>query len=110
MIRETSFEPSDRYQFDSGECSAANGYAQIDTGQDAWYFGQWANPHDLKIVAYVEGDVIRQTADTPEEFVEAIEQIRNFHNTYDRFIGIDCMLADSIQAEFEKIGLAYLCH
>ena len=48
MIRETSFEPSDRYQFDSGECSAANGYAQIDTGQDAWYFGQWANPHDLK--------------------------------------------------------------
>ena len=36
------FKPlSDRYSFDVGACSYANGFAQIDTRQDAAHFGTW---------------------------------------------------------------------
>ena len=111
MKREKDFiENGDRYRFDGGECSAKNGYAQIDTKQDAWYYGQWANPSKLRIVAYVEGDVIRQQAESPEEFVEALYKLRDFHNEYDQFLGIDCMLNPDIKAEFEKLGLGELLH
>ena len=38
MKRVTEFlMNADRYQFDFGECSASNGFAQIDTTEDAWY-------------------------------------------------------------------------
>ena len=56
MKRETDFIMNgDRYQFDWGECSTANGYAQVDTKQDAWYYGTWANPETFTIVSYAEG-------------------------------------------------------
>ena len=36
------FRPlSDRYSIDCGRCSYANGFAQIDTKQDAVWFGTW---------------------------------------------------------------------
>jgi hypothetical protein len=38
------FEMTNRYTFDFGTCSPQNGFAQVDTGQDAYYFGTWANP------------------------------------------------------------------
>ena len=48
MKRETDFmENIERYHFDFGECSACNGYAQVDTSQDAPYFGIWTNPMNL---------------------------------------------------------------
>lgn len=34
MVR--GFKPSDRYAYDYGVCSYANGWAQLDTRQDAW--------------------------------------------------------------------------
>lgn len=36
-----TFAPGERYDFDFGECSYANGWAQIDTRQDASYYGTW---------------------------------------------------------------------
>ena len=33
---------SDRYEFDCGPCSYANGFAQVDTRQDAPYYGSGA--------------------------------------------------------------------
>ena len=39
------FRPlSDRYSFDCGPCSYANGFAQIDTRQDGAHFGYWCSP------------------------------------------------------------------
>ena len=38
------FKPmTDRYSFDVGACSYANGFAQIDTRQDAAHFGSWTS-------------------------------------------------------------------
>ena len=33
------FCPGDRYTYDFGHCSYENGWAQVDTAQDASYFG-----------------------------------------------------------------------
>jgi hypothetical protein len=51
------FADADRYQFDFGLCSAASGWQQYDTDQDAWYFGIWVNVKLRLIVSYVEGDI-----------------------------------------------------
>ena len=111
MKTETGFiESGDRYRFDFKECTPDKGWAQIDTNQDAWYFGQWANPTTLEIVAYVEGDYKKRTAESKEEFVEAIRGIQEFHNTYDKFIGIDPMLREPIKQAFQDLGLGDLLH
>ena len=62
-----SFDPgADRYKYD-GMFTYAEGYAQVDTHQDAWYFGIWTNPK-LKIIAtYAEGDVTVEVATTDAE-------------------------------------------
>ena len=44
-----AFAPADRCVYDFGPCSTANDWAQIDTAQDASYFGTWANPTKLMI-------------------------------------------------------------
>ena len=56
IIRE--FAPVDRYPYDFRVCTIARGWAQIDTGQDASYYGQWINPAKREIFAYCEGDRI----------------------------------------------------
>ena len=58
------FKPmSDRYGFDFGPCSNANGFAQIDTRQDASYYGTWCSPAARTIVNYCEGDVTTTVCD-----------------------------------------------
>ena len=50
------FASTDRYIFDFKLCTTGKGWAQVDTEQDASYFGTWANPFELKVVSYTEGD------------------------------------------------------
>jgi len=107
-----SFEADyDRYRFDFGHCTAARGFAQVDTSQDAWYYGTWANPHRLMIVSYAEGDVTIQTADTPEEFAAELRRIRAWNDEQGHeFLGIDPGFNDTLRARFCEIGLAELLH
>lgn len=105
------FAPADRYTYDFGTCSARNGFAQVDTSQDASYFGQWANPTRLMIVGYCEGDVTIQTANNAEEFVAEIRKIKAWNEEHGhRFMGIDPGLNDDIERAFHKIGLGDLLH
>ena len=101
------FIPADRYIFDFRHCSIKKGFAQVDTSQDASYFGMWANPERLMIVGYAEGDVTIQTADNVNEFVEEIRSIKkwNIENGY-RFLGIDPGLNDRLAERFNDIGLS----
>ena len=48
------FIPSDRYKFD---CGLPRHFAQVDTSQDASYYGNWASAEALTLVSYCEGDV-----------------------------------------------------
>ncbi len=91
------FAPADRYLYDFGPCSYANGFAQIDTAQDAAYFGTWANPITLVIFTYCEGDTTHQQCDSIEEFVAELRRIDP---------GLDPAMKDV----FQQISLADLLH
>ena len=59
------FAPADRYLYDFGLCSYANGWAQVDTAQDASCFGTWAHPTRLLIFTYSSGDTTLKEAGSP---------------------------------------------
>ena len=105
------FRPADRYVFDFECCTVLEGFAQVDTSQDASYFGTWANPEKLQIVSYCEGDVTVQTAGTPEEFVTAVRELKAWNDKHGwEFHGIDGMESQAIIARFEALGLGDLLH
>lgn len=81
MKMERSFDGmGERYQFDFSECSYDKGWCQIDTEQDAPYYGNWCNPITLEITTFCEGDITRQQAESVAEFVEAIDGIATWND------------------------------
>ena len=100
---------SDRYILDFGQCSSKNGFAQVDTEQDAWYYGTWANPYKLIIVNYCEGDVTVQRCESEQEFAETLRKIKawNEKQGFKKF-GIDGMCNDSLISKFKSIGVGDL--
>lgn len=105
MERTTKFLPyHDRYQFDSQLCP--KGYAQVDTDQDASYFGIWANPALRKIVTFCEGDVSIVDAGTDVEFVKKIKSMNGFYGG----IKIDPGFSGELKKSFERIGLSDMLH
>jgi hypothetical protein len=106
------FNPmTDRYEFDFGRCSYAKGFAQLDTGQDASYFGTWINPDEKVIVNYCEGDITKTECETAKELVEEVERIKVWNNEMGhRFLGIDPGLSETMKAKFEAAGLGGYLH
>lgn len=104
------FANADRYALDSGACSHRKGFAQCDTGQDAWYFGTWANPEKLVVVEFIEGDLYKTTCDTPAEFVEKLRDIARWNRENGFKFAIDTMCNDRITRRFVELGLGDLFH
>jgi hypothetical protein len=96
----------DRYLYDFTHCTSSKGWAQLDDGQDAWYYGQWANPFKLWYVSFIEGDFTMQRAETEEEFIELIRSVAKM----DSFKGIDGMCNDALIKRFTELGLGDLLH
>ena len=94
-----------RYEFDAGECSKGNGYAQVDTTQDAPYFGIWANPYTFTTVCYCEGDIHRTVCDTMEEFIDEMEEMKVWYGEEKKWIGVD---AYDNKERWHEIGLTHL--
>jgi len=106
-----SFEPANRYKYDFGACTSGKGFAQIDTSQDASYYGTWANPFDLIIISYCEGDVTIQKTDIAKEFVDEIFKIKSWNDEYGhRFIGIDPGFNVELKNRFVELGLGEFLH
>lgn len=99
----------DRYAFDA-KLTTSNGYAQIDTDQDAWYYGNWCNPWKREIVTYAEGDLTIITAETDEEFVKQIRDMESWNKKSGRGMGIDPWFNEKLVSKFEEIGLSDLIH
>jgi len=111
MKIERSFTPDgDRYIFDFDLCPSKEGWAQLDTRQDAWYYGNWANPFERKIISYAEGDVTITTCDTDEEFVAEMNNWVRWNKENDYFIGIDPGFNEELKAKFQALGLSELMH
>jgi hypothetical protein len=106
-----SFAPADRYRYDFGTCTAAKGWAQVDTSQDASYFGTWINPATRELLNYCEGDIALTKHDTDAELCATIADIKAWNETQGhRFMGIDPMCNDALEAALVAAGLAPFFH
>lgn len=102
-------EVGDRYFYDFGLCSTKGDWAQMDTGQDAPWFGQWANPFARHILCYAEGDRTLIECDTDAEFTSELERIAAFHRENDEWKGIDTWSV-RIRERFAAAGGGHLVH
>ncbi len=104
-------EDGDRYVFDFSLCTTGKGFAQLDTCQDAHYFGMWANPTKRQVVTYAEGDLTVKNADSDSEFVDEIRAIVIWHEENGlKFKGIDPGFNADLKASFIDLGLNDLLH
>ena len=111
MTKTREFQESDRYVYDQLLFKA--GWATLDTDQDAWYYGNWADPVKRVLFCYAEGDCITTECETDAEFRAEVERVVEWHRENGRFIGIDCGLASWSQGlhdRFVELGLEGLLH
>ncbi len=104
------FNPCDRYVFDFDICAISKGWAQVDTSQDASYFGTWANPKSLEVVSYTEGDIVSKKCDNKQEFIDELNSIKKWNNENGYSFAIDPGLQCDIEKEFINLGLSHLLH
>ena len=87
---ERFIEDGERYGFDRFLCWAQGStWAQVDTDQDAWYYGNWADPVTKSIVSYAEGDLVVLRCDTAEEFCAELRSMAAWHAKQDSYLRID---------------------
>ena len=111
MKIEKNFISADRYLFDFYFCSTKKGYAQVDTSQDASYYGIWTNPFKRTILSYCEGDTCLKTADNDDEYVKELLNKKkwNFEHGY-IFKGIDPGFNKELKEKFISLGLDELLY
>lgn len=111
MQRFTSFTAfGDRYMFDFGACDYRKGWAQVDSRQDASYYGQWANPITLELFTYCEGDKTYIQCDTQAEFINEFGSLLRWNLDAGHFIGIDGMCKPEIIDAFKRFGFGNYLH
>lgn len=101
---------TDRYVFDTHYCKASEGWAQVDTAQDAWYYGGWANPITRRMTTYAEGDVTITDCATDEAFIAEIRRWAAWSKGAGYGFAIDGMCLPMIINAFTRLGLADLLH
>jgi len=100
----------DRYKYDFEKCHFKDGWAQLDTKQDASYYGNWVNPSKRLLFSYCEGDTTLTTCTDDEDFKTAVRECCEWHKERGYFIGIDCACVVAIEAEFDRLGLSEFLH
>lgn len=101
------FEMTNRYKFDCGTCSSKNGFAQLDTKQDASYYGIWANPYKRIVFTYCEGDTTLITCSDNEEFITEINKIASWNIEQGWGFNID---AYGQEEKWIELGFARFLH
>ena len=100
-----SFANCDRYIFDFNYCSFKKGYAQLDTTEDAPYYGNWVNFKSYEIISYIEGDIIIKKCDDEDEFKKELLNTVTWFKNNDSYKGIDLMDSKEIKEDFKKLNL-----
>ena len=100
----------DRYQYDTHYCKLADGWAQVNTKQDASYYGLWTNPFSLQIMEFVEGDEIFIVYDNKEEYKNGLEELKQWQESLGYNLTIDCIVLvdQSISNALKEIGVSDL--
>ena len=101
---------ADRYKYDWGLCSYENGFSQVDTEQDASYYGTWANPTKFIIFNYCEGDCTTTVCDDADDFVKEMLITKEWNEESGYWLGVDPGYDGAHRAEWERLGLGELLH
>ena len=96
-----------RHTFDGG---LDLGWAQMDTSQDASYYGGWTSPTERAILTYVEGDVDYRSFPTEEEYTAALREWVDWAKDAGRFLGIDGMCRPGLIEHLDRLGFADARH
>lgn len=110
ICKHREFASADRYLYD---CGLPADFAQLDTSEDASYFGNWASAKRLTLFSYCEGDCVTTVCETAEEFRAEIEQFCAFCARIGyEFRGIDpgWIHSEQILDPWRDCGLAHLIH
>jgi len=102
------FCPGERYKYDFDLCG--KGYAQLDTGQDASYFGTWAHPIKFVIFCYCEGDCTTTLCDNKEEFIAEVKKCAEWNNEQGWSFAIDPGWHDKDGDPWRDLGLGHYLH
>jgi hypothetical protein len=98
----------DRYRYDFRLCRASDGWAQLDTRQDASYYGNWVNPGTFKLFSYCEGDTTLTECETEQEFINTLRACIAWHREREYFIGIDA--GGDTKTHLERMGFGEELH
>jgi len=111
------FAPADRYLYDFKVLTIAKGWAQLDSRQDASYYGHWINPASREIFGYCEGDTILTHCDTDAELVAEIARMSawNAEQGYREYrngkpIAIDPGFSEDLRAACILSGIGEYLH
>jgi len=99
----------DRYAYDM-LLKNKHGWAQLDTDEDAYYFGNWVNPPGKKTVSYTEGDVVITRCESDEEFVTHLRDVFATYNRLGYRPRIDPGTNPAVEIELQRLGLLDLLH
>ena len=101
---------ADRYKYDFRLLKAVDGWAQLDSRQDASYYGQWVNPLTLKLFSYCEGDTTLTECTDEPDFIATVRECIRWNQEAGYWIGIDGMCSTPIIEAFTRLGLAEFLH
>lgn len=101
---------TERYKYDFRLCTPDKGWAQLDTKQDASYYGNWINPLTRQLLSYCEGDTTLTECEDDADFVRTVRECCAWHQERGYFIGIDPMLRPEIEAAFDRLALGEFLH
>ncbi len=102
ITRTEEFADGDRYAYDFGLC---RDFAQVNTSEDASWYGIWACPTRLVVFTFCEGDCTTVQCDTADEFRSEMLSVRAFAERMGKFLGIDPGSDPVKAAAWEALGL-----
>ena len=97
-----------RYVFDRSLIPTGE-WGQMDTAQDAWYYGMWTSPAERRVIEFAEGDISDTVCTTDREYVDAVRAAVEFHQRNESWKWIDPW-RDAVRDSLEKLGLGNLLH
>jgi len=93
QLKFLSFFMKDRYFFDFK--LDLNRWLQMDTGQDASYYGNWVNPQLRTHITYCEGDIYVIVSKSDASFMKYMKVTRGWHLNNDGKVSLDPGLTPS---------------
>jgi hypothetical protein len=105
-----SFAPTERYLYDFKLLTYEKGWAQVDTRQDASYYGTWTNPTKREIFNYCEGDICLTKCDTDEDYRQAVSEMVEWNKNAGYWLGIDPGFSAEMKDRFASLGFSDLLH